>query len=192
KTVKRAIPLEAVRKMKNLDLSLTHRLDFARDMFLMSFYLRGISFIDLAYLKKTDLKNGYLSYRRRKTSQLLTIEWTSDMQILLDKYPENQTEYLMPIITNAEANPRNVYRNVGYNINHNLKTIAQMIGLSVPLTMYVARHSWASAAKAKGIPLSVISEGMGHDSEATTQIYLASLETSVVDKANSLILKSLK
>lgn len=192
KTVKRAIPLDAVRKMKNLDLSLTQRLDFARDMFLMSFYLRGISFIDLAYLKKTDLKNGYLSYRRRKTSQLLTIEWTSDMQMLLDKYPENPTEYLMPIITSAEVNPRNAYRNVGYNINHNLKTIAQMIGINIPLTLYVARHSWASAAKAKGIPLSVISEGMGHDSEATTQIYLASLETSVVDKANSLILKSLK
>lgn len=191
KTVKRAIPLEAIRKMKNLDLSLNQRFDFARDMFLMSFYLRGISFIDLAYLKKTDLKNGYLSYRRRKTSQLLTIEWTSDMQMLLDKYPENPTEYLMPIINNPEANPRNAYRNVGYNINHNLKTIAQMIGINLPLTMYVARHSWASAAKTKGIPLSVISEGMGHDSEATTQIYLASLETSVVDKANSLILNSL-
>ncbi|MCM1142285.1 MAG: tyrosine-type recombinase/integrase, partial [Muribaculum sp.] len=192
KTVKRAIPLEAVRKMKNLDLTLTQRLDFARDMFLMSFYLRGISFIDLAYLKKSDLKNGYLSYRRRKTNQMLTIEWTKDMQTLLDKYQENPTEYLMPIITRLDVNQRNTYRNVGYNINHNLKTIAPMIGVNIPLTMYVARHSWASAAKAKGIPLSVISEGMGHDSEATTQIYLASLETSVVDKANSLILKSLK
>lgn len=56
----------------------------------------------------------------------------------------------------------------------------------------VAPHSWASAAKTKGIPVSVISEGMGHDSEATTQIYLASLDTSVVDRANSLILKSLR
>lgn len=62
----------------------------------------------------------------------------------------------------------------------------------MPLTMYVARHSWASAAKAKGIPVSVISEGMGHDSESTTQIYLASLDTSIVDSANSIILDSLK
>ena len=72
-----------------------------------------------------------------------------------------------------------------------MKKIADLVRINIPLTMYVARHSWASAAKAKGIPLSVISEGMGHDSEATTQIYLASLDTSVVDKANSLILKSL-
>ena len=57
--------------------------------------------------------------------------------------------------------------------------------------MYVARHSWASVAKSKGVPLSVISEGMGHDSESTTRIYLASLETSVVDRANSLIISSL-
>lgn len=160
-------------------------------MFLMSFYLRGISFIDLAYLKKSDLKNGYISYRRRKTNQLLNIEWVPEMQMLLDKYDENPTEYLMPIITRSDVNQRNTYRNVSYNINQNLKTIAAMIGVNIPLTMYVARHSWASAAKAKGFPLSVISKGMGHENEATTQIYLESLETSVVDKANSLILSSL-
>lgn len=66
-----------------------------------------------------------------------------------------------------------------------------MTGISIPLTLYVARHSWASAAKSKGIPLSVISEGMGHESETTTRIYLASLDTALVDKANALILKSL-
>ena len=76
-------------------------------------------------------------------------------------------------------------------VNYNLKRVAGQINLDFPLTMYVARHSWASAAKAKGVPISVISEGMGHDSEATTQIYLASLDTSAVDEANSLILSSL-
>lgn len=160
-------------------------------MFLMSFYLRGMSFIDMAYLKKTDLKNGSVVYRRRKTGQQLTIAWAPEMQAILDKYPDNPTQYLLPIIKTEGINERCAYRNIGYNINHNLKKIAGMVGINIPLTMYVARHSWASAAKAKGIPLSVISEGMGHDSEATTQIYLASLDTSVVDKANSLILKSL-
>ena len=191
KTVKRALPLSIIKKIKSLDLSLTPALDFARDMFIMSFMFRGMSFIDMAYLRKSDLSNGYIAYRRRKTGQLLTIEWTKEMQMLLDKYPENETEYLLPIIKRSGTNERYTYRNVGYNINRNLKMIAKKIGLSIPLTLYVARHSWASAAKAKGIPLSVISEGMGHDSEATTQIYLASLDTSVVDKANSLILKCL-
>ncbi len=191
KTVKRALPLPVIKRIKALDLSLNASLDFARDMFLMSFYLRGMSFIDMAFLKKSDLKNGYVTYRRRKTGQQLIIEWTKEMQMILDKYPENESEYMLPIIRNPGTNERCTYRNVGYNINHNLKTIAGIVGVTIPLTLYVARHSWASAAKAKGIPLSVISEGMGHDSETTTQIYLASLDTSVVDKANSLILKSL-
>ena len=192
KTVKRALPLAGIKKIKALDLSLTPALDYARDMFLMSFYLRGMSFIDMAFLKKSDLKNGYITYRRRKTGQQLIIEWTKEMQMILDKYPENKSDYLLPVIRNPGLNERCTYRNTGYNINHSLKRIAGMVGVTIPLTLYVARHSWASAAKAKGIPLSVISEGMGHDSEATTQIYLASLDTSVVDKANSLILKSLK
>lgn len=192
KTVKRALPLAVIKKIKALDLSLTPAFDYARDMFLMSFYLRGMSFIDMAFLKKTDLRNGYVTYRRRKTGQQLIIEWTKEMQMILDKYPENKSDYLLPVIRNPGLNERCTYRNTGYNINHSLKRIAGMVGVTIPLTLYVARHSWASAAKAKGIPISVISEGMGHDSEATTQIYLASLDTSVVDKANSLILKSLK
>lgn len=192
KTVKRALPLDVIKKIKGMDLSLNAALDFARDMFMMSFYLRGMSFIDMAYLKKSDLKNGYVTYRRRKTGQQLTIEWTSDMQLVLDKHPENESDYLLPIIKTVGINDRCAYRNVGYKINRSLKQISNMLGLNFRLTMYVARHSWASAAKAKGIPLSVISEGMGHDSETTTQIYLASLDTSVVDRANAMILKNLK
>lgn len=192
KTVKRALPLLSIKRIKALDLSVTPSLDYARDMFMMSFYLRGMSFIDMAFLKKTDLRNGCLTYRRRKTGQQLMIEWTDEMQMILEKYPENATDYLLPIIRNPGTNERCTYRNAGYNINHNLKKIAAMAGVTIPLTLYVARHSWASAAKSKGIPLAVISEGMGHDSEATTRIYLASLDTSVVDRANSIILKSLK
>lgn len=192
KTVKRALPLRTVRKIKELNLSQNPQLDFARNMFMMSFYLRGMSFIDMAFLRKSDLKSGYVTYRRRKTGQRLIIKWTAEMQAILSKYPENKSCYLLPIIKSPGTNERSVYRNVGYSINQRLKTIAEMLSINMPLTMYVARHSWASAAKAKGIPVSVISEGMGHDSEATTQIYLASLDSSVVDSANSIILKSLK
>lgn len=191
KTVKRALPLSMIKSIRSLDLCLSPPLDFARDMFMMSFYLRGMSFIDMAFLRKSDLKNGHISYRRRKTNQLLTIAWTKEMQLLVDKYPENPTDYLLPIITNKGGNERSRYRSVGYNINRSLKKIAEKVGLYIPLTLYCARHSWASAAKAKGIPLSVISEGMGHDSETTTQIYLTSLDTSAVDQANSIILDSL-
>lgn len=75
KTVKRAVPLSAIKRMKNQDLSLQPNLEFAKDMFLFSFYPRGMSFIDMAHLKKKNLQNGVLSYRRRKTGQQLVIRW---------------------------------------------------------------------------------------------------------------------
>ena len=210
KTVKRAIPIKAIKALKKLDLSMKPSLDFARDMFLFSFYTRGMSFVDIAYLKKTDLQNGILTYRRRKTGQELSIKWEKCMAEIIAKYPENKTDYLLPIIKEegngrnsvshqaclngrvvtdeGKANERRQYDNTLHLVNYRLKELSTMLKLQRPLTMYVARHSWASAAKAKNVPLSVISEGMGHDSEATTQIYLASLETSVVDKANKMIL----
>ena len=77
-------------------------------------------------------------------------------------------------------------------INSSLKKVGQMAGAPIPITLYVARHSWASVAKSSGVPLSVISESMGHDSEKTTRIYLASLDSCVVDRANSLVLRLLR
>ena len=191
KTVKRAIPFEAVRKIKGLDLSLKPAPDFARDMFLFSFYTRGMSFVDMAYLRKSDLKNGILSYRRKKTGQQLHIRWERCMGEIVEKHPNVTTEYLLPVITDPTVSERRQYENALHLVNRKLKKVAEMAGISVPLTMYVARHAWASIAKSKNIPLSVISEGMGHDSETTTQIYLASLDTSVIDEANKLILNDL-
>lgn len=192
KTVKRAIPLEAVKRIKNLDLSLRPGLEFARDMFIFSFYTRGMSFIDMAYLKKKDLSDGVLTYRRRKTGQLLSSRWEKCMQEIVDRYDTGSGCYLLPIIRNAGENERAQYQNAMFLVNRKLKVIGRMTDLQLPLTMYVARHAWANAAKNKHIPLSVISEGMGHDSEQTTLIYLASLDRAVVDNANSLILNSLE
>ena len=80
-TRKRAIPTESVSQIKRLESvkDLTPKEEMARDAFLMSFYLRGISFIDLAHLRKSDLKDGYLHYTRSKTGQRLTIRWEKEM-----------------------------------------------------------------------------------------------------------------
>ena len=188
KTLKRAISLNDLKHIKGLDLSLKPNLDFARDMFLFCFYTRGMSFIDMAYLRKKDLQNGILSYRRRKTGQQLFIKWERCMQEIVDKYPINETEYLLPIITKRDEDYRKQYTNELHRVNHLLKKIGKQLDLPILLTMYVGRHSWASIAKSRNVPISVISEGMGHDSENTTQIYLASLDTSVGDKANKKIL----
>lgn len=190
RTIKRAIPIAAISRIKNLELPRGSKMDFARDMFMLSFYLRGMSFVDMAFLRKKDRADNHVTYRRRKTGQRLDIAWTKEMQSIVEKYPPNPTQYLLPILTNPLSDERIAYRNRASCINRQLKTIARLTNLKIPLTLYCARHSWASAARTKGIPVSIISEGMGHDSEATTQIYLASLETSVIDRANALIIRS--
>ena len=112
------------------------------------------------------------------------------MQDLVDKYPMTDTGYLLPIIR-RQGNERLQYRNALRLVNDKLKTIAGLVGLHTNLTMYTSRHSWASIARNQDVPLAVISKGMGHDSEHTTLIYLASLDNSKVDKANELILEKL-
>ena len=191
KTAKRAISLKEIKRIKELELSDKPALDYARDMFLFSFYLRGMSFIDLAYLRKKDLANGYITYIRKKTGQQLTIRWERSMQEIVDKYPENPTQYLLPIISKQDSTERKQYLNKILLVNRKLKQVARLAKISTPLTMYVSRHSWASIAQSKNVPLSVISEGMGHDNEETTRIYLAAIQTNQIDDANRRILKEL-
>ncbi|MDO4165436.1 MAG: site-specific integrase [Bacteroides sp.] len=191
KTVKRAVPMQVVRRIRELNLTSFPALDYARDMFLFSFYTRGMSFVDMAFLKKSDLQHGILSYRRQKTGQQLFIKWEKPMQAILDKYDTQGSHYLLPIIKDCEKDERRQYLNAAHLVNQKLKRVGAKLKLSHPLTMYVARHAWASIAHSKNIPLSVISEGMGHDSESTTRIYLASLDASAIDKANRVILKSI-
>lgn len=197
KTRKRAISFDAVKQIKQLDLRHSPSCDMAKDAFMLSFYLRGISFVDLAHLKKSDVHNGYLRYNRSKTHQRITIKWEPQMQALADKYRHltADTPYLFPFLQEdtARQRPENIlYHNMEARITYHLKNIAQMIGISQNLTLYVARHSWATAARDHNTPISVISEALGHDSETTTQIYLRSIQTSEVDKLNAKLLSELK
>ena len=192
KTIKRAILLPELRHIKQMSFTHNPTCEFARDMFLFSFYTRGMAFVDMAFLKKENLSNGTLSYRRQKTGQLLFIKWEKCMQEIVDKYDTRNSKFLLPIINPlSKNNHRRQYINAAHKINQYLKIIGQELKLPFPLTMYVARHSWASIARSKNIPITVISEGMGHGSESTTRIYLASLDTKIINEANSLILGSI-
>ena len=121
-------------------------MEYARDMFMFSFYSRGMSFVDMAFLKKTDIQYGFLTYRRKKTGQLLSIKWEQCMQDIIQRYPCDDSIYLLPIVNSTKDNERTQYRSRQRAINNNLKKIAKNLGLDCNLTMYVARHSWASAA----------------------------------------------
>ena len=190
RTVKRAVSASMISKIRNFNLQDRPELDFARDVFILSFYLRGISLIDLAHLRADAVKKGYIKYRRRKTGQQLTIEWTKEMQHIVDKHKTSSCPYLLPIMTGSGCNERKQYRNMYFKINRNLRRLSQLMGMATTITSYVARHSWASVAQSKGINVRVISAGLGHESEKTTRIYLASLDNDIVDIANRKIINA--
>ena len=185
-TAKRAITIDGIKKILKLRLKEGSALAFARDMFMLSFYLQGISFVDMAYLKKTDIRNGVLQYSRKKTGQAITISWEREMQEIVDAYSfqAKDTPYLLPIIRKQDGTEREQYEKTEHNVNRNLKKIGVMAGLHIPLTTYVSRHSWASIMRDMGNDISVISRGLGHEDIKTTQIYLSAIDNSAVMKAN--------
>ena len=191
KTVKRAVNIEEVQKIKTKELPADSTVAFSRDIFLFSFYTCGMSLTDIANLKKTDLQGDFLSYCRQKTGQRITIRWEPCMQRLVDKYKNEGSPYLIPIITCPGEDEVRQYQNKIHLINHHLKKLGEELGLSSKLTSYVARHSWASIAKSQDVPVAAISEAMGHTTERTTRIYLKSFENTLVDCANQKVLRAI-
>lgn len=185
-TTKRAISIDAIKAIRKLNLENNPALAFARDMFMLSLYLQGMSFVDIAYLKKSDIRNGQLQYSRKKTGQALTISWERPMQEIVDAYSHltKDTPYLLPIITKQDGTERKQYEKAEHNVNRNLKNIGEMAGLHIPLTTYVARHSWASIMRDMGNDITVVGKGLGHSDIKTTQIYLSTIDNSTVMKAN--------
>lgn len=191
KTTKRAISEKELKVIANLELPENSTMALARDIFMFSFYMRGMPFVDIAYLRKTDLKNGMCTYCRKKTNQCLMVEWEKAQQKILDRYAhqmENRS-YLLPIIKEEDGTEYKQYQRMQININRALKKIGEMAELKMPLTTYVARHTWASVARDMNIPIAVISEGMGHNSIKTTQVYLNSIDISRINEANKRIIK---
>ncbi len=188
KTVKRAVSVDIVKDLHSLDLRGDRHTELARDIFMFSFFTRGMAFIDVAFLRKQNLKKGTLSYHRHKTGQRLIIKWEPQMQQIVEKYSCPTSDYMFPIIDSSQPDHYRQYRLAYNKLLRRLRKLGDMLGLTEPLTFHCSRHSWASIARNNNVPLSVICEGMGHDSEKTTRIYLASIDTSLVDKANSEII----
>ena len=227
-------------------------LDYARNLFLLSFYTRGMAFADMAGLRRSDLKEGILCYVNAEAMRAAAPRWggkrlfcrdagvpdgrlsalgkgagTAQSIACADGWDEKEAlacskkrdavwnkerrrkrnskesescgrvqsgqgdGYLLPIVREGESHARSAYRNVQYKVNQGLKEIGRMLGLKMPLTMYVARHSWACLAKSKEVPLSVISDGLGHASERVTRIYLATLDMNAVDEVNRMIINGI-
>lgn len=137
KTVKRAVSAKVIRQIRDLDLMPS--MDYARDMFMFSFYTRGMSFVDMAYLKKKDLQNGVLTYRRQKTHQLLFIKWEKPMQEIGDKYDTSGSPYLLPIIRNVGKDDWRQYKNAAHLVNSKLNILSSSSPIMRPCRQDVGK-----------------------------------------------------
>ena len=158
-------------------------------MFLFCYHARGMSFVDMVYLKKSDMRGDTIRYRRHKTGQQIELRVLPAMRRIIDWFAPMTagSKYLFPVITDPDKDVLLQYESGLRLQNQRLKKIAALCGIRKRFSTHSARHSWATVAKNAGLPLAVISEGLGHTNQRTTEIYLASLERSVLDHASKLV-----
>jgi len=214
KTRKRAISRESIAKMGKVEVGekgevgetgekgkeevSINSLSFCRDLFLFSFYTQGMSFSDVAGLKKENIRDGFIRYNRKKTGQQISIELEDCMKKIIERYANSCPEFVFPVLKDLKGfkglkgfKEYEKWKKTGIALavyNKNLKKLAALAGINEQLTSYVARHSWASIASQEGIPIATISRGMGHESEKTTRIYISQTDYSDVGRANRQIL----
>lgn len=192
KTCKRAIGKKSVKRLMEVRLN-DLMLEFTRDIFLFSIYIQGMPFVDIAYLKKSQMRKGYILYQRHKTNRTLKVKIPREAQAIIDKYKVKNPDciYLFPILVTNEGNGSGKYDSALRVYNKRLVRISNLLGLDEPLTSYVSRHTWASLARSCGISDTIISEAMGHNNIETTTIYLAALDTNTIAYANQKLIASL-
>jgi integrase len=154
--------------------------------FFFCFHARGMSYVDMAHLRKDNIRHGVISYYRKKTGQKIEITVTPPLQRLIDSFSQEvrHSPYVFPVIRDVGKSSRLQYENGLRLQNRLLKRLAAMAGIGEKLSTHVSRHSWATIGKKQNLPLWVISEGLGHSSEKMTYTYLASFERSTLDKAS--------
>ena len=190
-TEKRALNTEQIQSLKNLRLPIGSFLRMVRDLFIFSFYAKGMPFVDLAFLRKSNIRNGNIYYSRRKTGKAIRIKIEQQMQDIIDMYAHEDSPYLFPILRAIEPNAAmREYETKLRRYNNTLKRLARVAGMTT-LSSYQVRHSWASLAYSSNIDLPVISKGLGHTNPQTTLIYIREIDNEREDVANRMLINAI-
>jgi integrase/recombinase XerD len=193
-TVKRALDWDLLKKIITLELDATHECFYARNYFVASYMMYGMNFSDMAYLEKSAVTGGRINYRRRKTGKLYDIKITPALEKILSYYAalSPNSPYVFPILkhdTPEQQDKEIQWARTRYN--KKLKKLAELCGISQNLTTYVSRHSFATQAMLHEIPLNAISSMMGHSSLKTTEVYLKSLPSNILDDYNAKLVEGI-
>ena len=193
---KRALTAEQMEQLRNTDFSvLTLRQQQVLTYFLLMFMLRGMPFIDLAHLRKSDLRNRRITYRRHKTGKLMVVDVPSDAMRLLQKYRDKtDSEYLFPLLHGGlfmeEHHHR--YQETLRHFNRELARLMKQLLPGVSVSSYTARHTWATLAYHSGVPVGLISQSLGHSSIRVTMTYLKPFDAEVIDRINRQVISLVK
>ena len=197
-TEKRYLPVEYLNKIKNTP-SENPQQEYARKLFLLSYYCYGISFIDMAYLTKSNIVrfNGgeYIVYKRHKIQHQrsvkpIKIKITAEIQYLLDSLREcspTVDDFIVPIVSISGYTGEKLYNHIRFRYkkyNTYLADLAKELEIvDIKLTTYVSRHTMAMMLQRNDVSREQISQMLGHSDMKTTNTYLDSFETSVIDEA---------
>ena len=193
---KRALTAEQLEQLRNTDFSvLTLRQQQVLTYFLLMFMLRGMPFIDLAHLRKSDLRNRRITYRRHKTGKLMVVDVPPDAMRLLQKYRDKtDSEYLFPLLHGGlfmeEHHHR--YQETLRHFNRELARLMKQLLPGVSVSSYTARHTWATLAYHSGVPVGLISQSLGHSSIRVTMTYLKPFDAEVIDRINRQVISLVK
>ena len=193
-TEKRALKIEDIRKIMELELPKDMVLFRYRNYFICSFLLYGMNFTDMCYLKLENIIDGRIKFRRRKTSKLYDIKITEQLSQILSIYlkDKKKSDYIFPVI--KRENPELQEREISWErqrYNRGLKIIGELCTIEQKLTTYVSRHSFATQAMLNDVPLQAISSMLGHSKLNTTQIYLKSLPNNILDEYNQQLISAI-
>ena len=192
KTEKRSIHITDIRKLSALSLKEGTFSCLVRDLFLFCIFACGMPFVDVAFLRKSQISEGYLTYHRRKTGQKVRLRLLPCAQSIINRYSSSDSDYVFPLLTRTD--PEEAYKQYKEKLcyyNKVLKDIGKKAGISRKLTSYVSRHSWASLAYEQHTDVSVISKGLGHTTSNTTYIYIKGINDVRLDDANRKIVKKI-
>lgn len=192
-TSKRSAIEVDLQRLISLSLSDDRGLAFARDIFLFSFYAMGMPFVDIAHLRKSQIKDGQFRYARHKTGQEIVVGIEPCMAEIIKKYEGENDEYVFPVITEHDAEKaQKQYDSQLRRYNCRLARLSKMVGASRPLSSYVVRHTWASLAYKHQLDIGLISKALGHTKTSTTMIYIKHLFDPQLAAANHCLLEQIK
>lgn len=192
RTLKRSMDIDDLRRLLCVKLRPGSRMELFRDIFIFQFCCLGMPFVDIAFLRREQIADGFIRYERRKTGQPVAIKLEPRIMQLVEKYRDDRSPYVFPVI--RESTPELRYREYKTQLcayNHTLKRIARKAGVEGNLTTYVARHTWATLAYQQNVELNTIAKAMGHTNPNTTMVYIKEIDNSNIATANRKVMQLL-